>query len=175
MCHENVKRARSCKSRDGGSNTLLSTPANGRREHLNRQEAALGSPGASSSSSRPAPSVPTCIVYKQTSAMLFLQHTVLINFTRNVRVSQAPPSTSPGKGSESIKTPNPFFSTVCHFCCYQAPVLDKGVASVAAVVATVAEVLDPVRHVAVVLATVAVLATAGKQREAGSGWMDRKQ
>ena len=79
MRHENVKRARFYKSRDGGSNTLLSTPANGRREHLKRQEVALerqevalGSPGASSSSSRPAPSVPTCIVRKQTSAKLFL-------------------------------------------------------------------------------------------------------
>src|SRR4249919_3702505 len=82
---------------------------------------------------------------------------------------------SMGAGSGTTKNPNPFFSTVCRYCCYQAPVLDKGVASVAAVVATVAEVLDPVRHVAVVLATVAVLATAGKQREAGSGWMDRKQ
>ncbi len=46
-----------------------------------------------------------------------------------------------GAGSGSTKTPNPFFSTVC---CYQAPVLDKGVASVAAVVATVAEAVEPV-------------------------------
>ena len=58
--------------------------------------------------------------------------------------------------------------------------LDKGVASVAAVVveelahhshcqqATVAEEGKPARHFA-------VLATGGKQREAGSGWEDRKR
>ena len=110
MRHENVKRARSCKSRDGGSNTLLSTPANGRREHLNRQEAALGSPGASSSSSRPAPSVPTWIVCKQTSAKLFLKHTD-IYFTRNIRISQALSEEVllPRKGFGIDQDPEPIF------------------------------------------------------------------
>ena len=66
-----------------------------------------------------------------------------------------------GTGSGLIKIPNLFFSTVCCYYRYQAHLLDKGVASVAAVV-------ELARHFA-------VLATGGKQREAGSGWEDRKQ
>ena len=87
-----------------------------------------------------------------------------------------------GTGSGLIKIPNLFFSTVCCYYRYKAHLLDKGVVSVAAVVATVAEVDKPAYHFAA-LATAAVdmpvchfaaLAIGGKQPEAGSGWEDRE-
>src|SRR5579859_1430408 len=68
-------------------------------------------------------------------------------------------------GSGSIENPNLFLSTTyryCRYCHYQVLVLDK---DIAAVFATIAEAE----------CQLAVRATAGKRREAVSGWMDRKR
>ena len=74
-----------------------------------------------------------------------------LNFTRNVCETQAVLKKyyTQETGSGSIKTLNPLFSTICRYYRYQAHLLDKGVASVAAVV-------ELARHFAV-LATVAVV------------------
>jgi hypothetical protein len=85
-------------------------------------------------------------------------------FTRYACVLQAFPRTSRKyyweTGSVAIETSNPFFSTVCRYCCYQAPVLDKGVASVAAVVVVVAATAAVVAVVVAAIAVVVVAATA---------------